>query len=59
MKLDPVEIKDEINKTTKNIQNSADKMTQKPSAELSDKIILELQNTMPKLAKNIQNGSNS
>lgn len=57
MKLDPVAMSEDINKTTQSIQNSANKVVGNSSQKISEDIIEDIKNSIPKTEKNIPDKS--
>jgi len=54
MKLDPIEISNDINNTSKSIQDKANKIIEKSTTEITNETIQELKESMPEKIKNIQ-----
>lgn len=59
MKLDPVEISDDINNTTQSIQETADEILKKSSQNMSEEIIQQIKESMPEVTQNTPNKSDS
>lgn len=57
MKLDPVEISDDINKTTQSLRETTDKVISNSTQDMSEDIIQKIQKSMPKHAQDIDNKS--
>ena len=54
MKIDPIEISNDINETTKSIQDEAEKMIEKSTKNIAQDAINKIKETMPEKTKNIQ-----
>ena len=54
MKIDPIEISNDINETTKSIQDEAEKMIEKSTKNIAQDAINKIKEKMPEKTKNIQ-----
>ena len=59
MKLDPIEISEDINKTTQSIKNTADKVVNNSTQDMSDSIIDEIKKSIPKITESLPSKGNS